>query len=289
MSTETNDFSRSNFVYRKQQIMAWLGIEPVDSEGYLDIKQSLSVLHPSLVERNLKIADLANDINLHAEIEPGECCCGLALEYAGMPLQSQIGHTFRTQATSVIMLDTADGIKLHCQICNEYWPAFTSECVHHKTHEPVYCHNCLQDFVRAVQNQGCAGHASLESPSALEESNFKDSAREFGTVMIKKAEPGGWIASLVAVMSLVLNTTNFAKPNEVISVLLDEIWLTLGLIALMIWLYAIYRDSDKRRSARIKARAVGVAIWAASFLIATELLGKVLSVITYIMSGMGIS
>jgi hypothetical protein len=290
MAVENTDFSRSTFVYRKQQVMAWLGIEPVDNECYLDVKQSLSVLQPSLVERNLKIEDLANDINLHAEMVPGECCCGLALEYAGMPLQAQIGHRFRGKETRVIMLDTSDGVRVHCQTCNEHWPAFSTECSHYKTREPVYCHNCMHDHIRAVQDQACVGHKSVEPVSdEAEEQSAVGAVRELVTLLAKKAEPGGLIFTLVIFVSLALDALGFAKSSSPASLLIDESWLTLGLIALSVWLYSIYRDEEKVRSAKIKARAVGLFLWAGFMLLATEVMAKVITVITFIVSGMGIS
>ena len=290
MSVENTDFSRSTFVYRKQQVMAWLGIETFDSEGFLVINKSLSVLHPSLVERNLKMADLANDINLHAEIEPAECCCGLALEYAGMPLQAQIGHTFRGEKTQVIMLDTDEGIKAHCQTCNQFWPAFSTECSHYKTREPVYCHNCMQDHVRAVQEQGCAGHKCIELDSdEVEDQSALSTVRELATLLFKKAEPGSLIFTLMVMASLAFEALGFAKGSPLANLLIDELWLTLGLVALSVWLYSVYRDEEKVRSARIKARAIGILLWASFTLVGTEVLSKVFSVITFIVSGMGIS
>lgn len=289
MSEETRDFSRSNFVYRKQQLMAWMGIEAFDSDGYLDISKSLAVLHPSLVERNLKIADLANDINLHAEIEPGKCCCGLALEYAGMPLQAQIGHTFKGEATRVIMLDTANGIQVHCQTCNEYWPAFTSECVHHKTHEPVYCHLCMQDHVRAVQEDSCTGHKCLELTTEDEEPGINVTIKELFSRLSKKAEPGAWIFTLVILATLACDVFGFGKSNPIAEFLIDESWFTLSIVALAIWLYATYRADDKVRSAKIRKRAIGVFLWSGFTLLITEVLAKVLNVITFIVSGMGIA
>ena len=290
MSVESTDFSRSTFVYRKQQVMAWLGIEPVDCEGYLDLHKSLSVLHPSLVERNLKIADLANDINLHAEMVPGECCCGLSLEYDGMPLQAQIGHTFKGKQTRVIMLDTSEGIKIHCQTCNDFWPAFSTECSHYKTREPVYCHNCMHDHVAAVQEQDCVGHECIELDSdEVEEQGAMSTVRELATHLFKKAEPGAPIFVLVIFATLSLEALGVAKSNPFASLLIDETWFTMGLLALGVWLYSVYRDEEKVRSAKIKARAVGLFLWAGFMLIATEVMTKVFSVITFIVSGMGIS
>lgn len=289
MSEETKDFSRSNFAYRKQQLMAWMGIESIDRDGYLDIKKSVTVLHPSLVERNLKIADLANDINLHAEMEPGECCCGLALEYAGLPLQAQIGHTYRGKATRVFLLDTADGVQVHCQTCNEYWPAFTSECVHHKTHEPVYCHFCMQDHLRAVEEESCSGHKCLELANEEAEQVVASTSRDLVNQLIKEAEPGSLIFTLVIFATMAGNLLGLDKSSPIAEFLIDESWVTISLIGLVFWLYAIYRDEDKRRSAKIRAHAVGLFLWGAFTLLATEVLAKVIHAITFIVSGMGIS
>lgn len=289
MSEETKDFSRSNFAYQKQRIMAWLGIETVDKEGYLDVSQSVTVLHPSLVKRNLKIADLANDINLHAEIEPGECCCGLVLEYAGMPLQAQIGHTYLGEATRVFLLDTADGVQVHCQTCNGYWPAFTSECVHHKTYEPVYCHFCMQDHLQAVQEESCSGHKNLELTSEEAEQVVADTMRQLIQQLAKQAQPGAWIFTLVIFAILAADLLGLDNGSPIANFFIDESWVTISFIGLGFWLYAIYRDEDKRRSAKIRAHAVGLFIWGAFTLLATEVLAKVINAITLIVSGMGIS
>ncbi len=194
----------------KIRALAWMGIELEDDEGYLDVSQSLFVLEPRYVVRNLKIVDLANDINLHAEIEPGQCCCGLKLEYEGIPLEAQTGHTYHDEQTSVIMLDSSSGIKVHCQTCNQNWPAFATACTHCKTREPVYCFRCMQDHVRAVSDHGCLGHKFADSEfEEDEESNA--TMRTIFSQLALKAEPGGWVFTLAVVGTLALDYLNFGK------------------------------------------------------------------------------
>lgn len=288
MQTETvekPDYSRPFWRRQKIQVLAWCGIEIKDKDGFHDIDQSLIVLRPELVVRDLKIVDLANDINLHSEIEPGECCCGLKLEYAGMPPEAQIGHTFRDEPTSVIMLDSASGIKQHCQTCNSDFAAFTTECKHATTREPVYCHNCFQDHIAAVREHGCDGH------------NFADPAFEdaqtsklniFQQLLIK-SNPGWWIYLIVAWLPVLLRQLGVHKMIPSVWPLISRSWFDMGMLGLVLWLYAIYRDNEPARSARIKERAIGVFIWAGYGLVLPGVIDELFVIIDWVTSGFGIA
>ena len=287
MTTETTGFSRPLLRRTKIRALAWMGIEIEDDEGYLDVSQSLFVLEPRYIERNLKIADLANDVNLHAEIEPGECCCGVKLEAAGMPLEAQIGHIFNHVDTSVIMLDSADGIKVHCQMCNQDWPAFATECAHYKTREPVYCHRCMQDHVREVRAHGCEGH-NVTEPEANQDT-ASPTMRSIFSQLAMKAEPGGWVFSFAVLGTMVLEYLNLAKVVPGIWPLISHSWFNTALIGLAVWLFSIYRDEDKRRSAKLKARAVGIFIWAGFGLLLPGAFNQIFVVIDWVFSGFGLA
>ena len=288
MTTEKSEFSRPLLRRTKIRALAWLGVEIEDKDGYLDVNQSLFVLEPRYVERNLKIADLANDINLHAEIEPGECCCGLKLEFAGMPLEAQIGHTHKGKATRVIMLDSADGIKVHCQTCNEDWPAYTTECTHRKTREPVYCHRCMQDHVLEVREHGCLGHEVVEYDAA-EIDKTPPSMRSIFSQLLVKAAPGGWVFALAVLGTMLLEYLRFDRVVPGLWPLISEAWIVTALIGIVFWLLSVYRDEDERRSAKLKARAVGVFIWAGFGALLPGAFEQMFVVINWIVSGFGLA
>jgi hypothetical protein len=148
----------------------------------------------------------------------------------------------------------------------------------------------MHDHIRAVQDQACVGHKSVEPVSDEDQDQSAISTlRNLATLLVKKAEPGALIFTLVIFASLALDALGFARSSSPASLLINESWLTLGLIALSFWLYSIYRDEEKVRSAKIKARAVGLFLWAGFMLVATEVMAKVITVITFIVSGMGIS
>ena len=263
-----------------------MGIE-LEKDGYLDIDQSLFVLRPQLVERNLKIADLANEINLHAEIEPGECCCGLKLEYAGLPLEAQIGHKFGLEQTPLIMLERADGIKIHCQTCNQDWPAFTSECSHCKTHDPVYCYRCMQDHFAAVLNRGCDGHDfdAQESDAEGKLATLKDA---FGLIF-QKADGGAWVYVAATLGTIALAFTNLRKEIPSVWPIISQGWIVTALIGLIIWLYSFYKGDDQPRAAKLKARAVGVFIWAGFGALIPGAVDQVFLLIDWVVSGFGLA
>jgi hypothetical protein len=288
VSTETSEFSRPFLRRFKISALAWLGVEIEDDEGYLDVSQSLFVLEPRYIERNLKIADLANDVNLHAEIEPGECCCGLKLEFAAMPLEAQIGHTFDKAATNVIMLDSANGIKVHCQTCNRDWPAFVTQCAHYKTREPVYCHRCMQDHVREVREHGCDGHDAFELESSVAE-KAPATLRSIFSQLVMKAEAGATVFTISVVGTMVLEYLNFAKIAPGIWPLISHSWFNTALIGLAVWLFSIYRDEDKRRSQKLKARAVAIFIWAAFGLILPGAIDQIFEIFNWVFSGFGLA
>jgi len=288
VSKEASEFSRPALRQFKIRALAWMGIEIEDKDGYLDVNQSLFVLEPRYVERNLKIADLANDINLHAEIEPGECCCGLKLEYVAMPLEAQIGHTHRGKATSVIMLDSSNGIKVHCQTCNEDWPAYTTECMHRKTREPVYCHRCMQDHVLEVREHGCLGHEFLEYEEG-DADNSPPTLRSLFTQLIVKADAGGWVYAFAVVFTILLDYLKLDRVVPGLWPLISEPWIVTALVGVVIWLLSVYRDEDKRRSAKLKARAVAVSIWAGFGMLLPGAIEQVFVVINWLVSGFGLA
>lgn len=283
-TTETTDYSRSFWRRTKISLLAWCGIEIKDKDGFHDIDQSLFVLRPELVVRDLKIVDLANDINLHSEIESGECCCGLILEFAGMPLEAQIGHVFRDEPTSLIMLDSSTGIKQHCQTCNRDFLAFTTECEHASTREPVYCHRCFQDHIVAVREHGCDGHNFAEV-----EETASANQRSIFSQIFEKAEPGGWIFTGVSLGTLLIANLNFRVIVPAIWPLISHAWFNMALIGTALWMLAIYRDGEPARSAKLKERAVGVFILAGFGMAIPGVLDQFLYVVDWVLSGFGIT
>jgi hypothetical protein len=57
----------------------------------------------------------------------------------------------------------------------------------------------------------------------------------------------------------------------------------------VIWLLSVYRDEDKRRSAKLKARAVAVFIWAVFGMLLPGAIEQVFVVINWIVSGFGLA
>ena len=290
MKTEKSEFYRPFWLRFKIQALAWMGIEKRDKEDFLDIDESLFVLRPELVERDLKIADLANDINLHAEMEPGECCCGLKLEYAGMPVEAQIGHTYAKKPTGVFMLERDGEIKLHCQTCNQDWPAFSTECSHYKTHEPVYCHRCMQDHVAAVREHGCEGHdhATAESEGPDDSGKLNTLGEAFSLIVLK-ANSGTWIYMIAIFGTMALDYTNLRKEAPGIWPIISQGWIVTALIGLVIWLYSVYKGDDKVRSARFKERAVAVFLWAGFGALIPGAVDQVFVIIRWVASGFGLA
>ena len=293
MSKETKEKSkyyRSFWRRNKIAALAWVGIELKDKEGFLDIDQSIFVLRPELVERNLKIADLANEINLHSEIEPGECCCGLKLEFAGMPLQAQIGHTYFEKPTKVIMLERDGEIKIHCQTCNQDWPAFITECSHYKTLDPIYCHRCMQDHVGAVRNEGCDGHDFANDESdELEDSGKPATLRDAFNVLLEKSNGGITIYLIATYSTLALDYTNLRKELPGIWPIISQGWVVTALVGLAYWLLSHYRGDDKSRSAKLKAKAQAIFIWAVYAMLLPGAIHQIFYLGEWIWSGFGIS
>ena len=282
-TTSKAGYSRPFWRRQKIQVFALLGIAITDKDGFLDIDQSMRVLRPELVVRDLKIVDLANDINLHSEIEPGECCCGLKLEYAGMPLEAQIGHTFRDKPTSLIMLDSETGIKQHCQTCNRDFVAFTTECKHATTRELVYCHDCFQDHIEAVRKHGCDGHNFVDPDIESEDNSNLNIFQQ----LMAKSNPGWWIYIIVVFLPLLLRQLNVHKLVPSIWPLISRSWFDMGIIGLALWLYAIYRDSEPTRSAKIKERAIGVFIWGGYGLVLPGVIDELFVIVDWVSSGFG--
>jgi hypothetical protein len=54
-------------------------------------------------------------------------------------------------------------------------------------------------------------------------------------------------------------------------------------------LLSVYRDEDKRRSAKLKARAVAVSIWAGFGMLLPGAIEQVFVVINWIVSGFGLA
>ena len=290
MKTEKSEFYRPFWRRFKIRAYAWMGIEVEDDDGFHDIDHSLFVLRPALIERNLKIADLANEVNLHSEIEPGECCCGLKLEFAGMPLSAQIGHTYGSQQTRVIMLDSATGIKVHCQTCNQDWPAFNIECPHYKTREPVYCHRCMQDHVREVREHGCEGHdhATAESDE-LHDTGKLNTLGEAFSLIVLKANSGTWIYMIAIFGTMALDYTNLRKEAPGIWPIISQGWIVTALIGLFIWLYSIYKGENKVRSTKLRERAVAVFLWAGFGALIPGAVDQVFVIIRWVASGFGLA
>ena len=290
MKTEKSEFYRPFWLRFKIQALAWMGIEKRDKEDFLDVDESIFVLRPELVERDLKIADLANDINLHAEMQPGECCCGLKLENAGMPLEAQIGHTFGRTKTSLIMLDSPSGIKLHCQTCNQDWPAFSTECSHYKTHDPVYCHRCMQDHVAAVRERGCEGHDFANQESGeLDEPAKLNTLRDAFNLILEKSNGGVSIYLTVVFSTLALSYTNLRKEIPEIWPIISQEWIIVGCIGIGFWLLSAYFGDNKPRSARLRKKAQAIFIWAFYAMLLPGALDQISFIFRWIWSGFGIA
>ena len=290
MKTEKSEFYRPFWLRFKIQALAWMGIEKRDKENFLDIDESLFVLRPELVERDLKISDLANDINLHAEMEPGECCCGLKLEYAGMPLEAQIGHTYAKKPTGVFMLERDGEIMLHCQTCNQDWSAFSTECSHYKTHEPVYCHRCMQDHVAAVRDYGCEGHDfANDDADELDEPAKLSTLRDAFNLILEKSNGGVSIYLTVVFGTLALSYTNLRKEIPEIWPIISQEWIIVGFIGIGFWLLSAYFGDNKPRSARLRKKAQAIFIWAFYAMLLPGALDQISFIFQWIWSGFGIA
>ena len=104
-----------------------------------------------------------------------------------------------------------------------------------------------------------------------------------------KAEPGGWVFTFAVLGTMVLEYLNLAKVVPGIWPLISHSWFNTALIGVSVWLFSIYRDEDKRRSAKLKARAVGIFIWAGFGLLLPGAFGQIFVVIDWVFSGFGLA
>lgn len=229
-------------------VLDWLGIYE-DGEG----PQFLS--YPDDVQLALSDQELADEINLHVELAEGWCTCGLELQFAGIPLQAQAGHTWQGDPVSIFMFDTPDGIKTQCQDCLFEWPTFSYKCEHGERHDEAHCNYCMYRIVERASKKFCYGHSGeIKKPSIYKQISERSS---HGLLVYLAVSFGALGLQILAIDGL--------APRVFMN--MPKIWILTALAGVAIWLFSIYVDEDKKRSARLKARAVGTWYWAAFALI----------------------
>lgn len=241
-----------------QKAAAWL--------GYGDAPDAPKTLfYPEDLQLALYDQELANHHNLHLELADGVCSCGLVLQYKNIPVQAQSGHVWEDEPVSVIMFDSADGLKLQCQECLHEWQVFNLTCDHSPRTEAAQCHYCMHAIVERANEKGCKGHK--------QELGFGSLKRQ----VFSLAQPGIAVYWFVLIFTWIVEIVG-AWINPQFHSVLPKTWILLAATGGIIWLMALYIDAEEEKKTKLKRRAIGTWIWSAFMLAVPWLLMELLDI-----------
>jgi hypothetical protein len=145
----------------------------------------------------------------------------------------------------------------------------------------------MQDHVLEVREHGCLGHEVVEYDAA-EIDKTPPSMRSIFSQLLVKAAPGGWVFALAVLGTMLLENLRFDRVVPGLWPLISEAWIVTALVGVVFWLLSVYRDEDKRRSSKLKARAVGVFIWAGFGALLPGAFEQMFVIINWFFSGFGL-
>jgi hypothetical protein len=145
----------------------------------------------------------------------------------------------------------------------------------------------MQDHVLEVRKNGCLGHDAIEYDED-DIDKTTPSMRSIFSQLLVKAEPGGWVFALAVLGTLLLEYLRFDRVVPGLWPLISEAWIVTALVGVVFWLLSVYRDEDKHRSAKLKARAVGVFIWAGFGALLPGAFEQMFVIINWFFSGFGL-
>jgi hypothetical protein len=145
----------------------------------------------------------------------------------------------------------------------------------------------MQDHVRDVNDHGCLGHEVVEYDVA-DIDKTPPSMRSIFSQLLVKAEPGGWVFALAVLGTMLLEYLRIDRIAPGVWPLISQSWFNTALVGIIFWLLSVYRDEDKHRSAKLKARAVGVFIWAGFGALLPGAFEQMFVIINWFFSGFGL-
>jgi hypothetical protein len=249
---------------------AWFGIvDEADMPKFL--------YSPEDLNQALSDDELADEVTLHTEIIAGECTCGLALEYTGIPVQTQRGHAFHGQPTSVLLFESVDGFKLQCQDCLYDWPVYEMHCEHGNRNESAHCRYCVHDIVRQASRRGCAGHSQLRKTPGPFKKIFELANPGFMVYM------GVCLAYVLAIFLASVNLLNFDLAS------LPKHWQVMAFLGAALWALGYYlAESNPEVTAKLKSRAVGTWLWGIFSIFSTAAMKEIDQVIAQVSEVLGL-